>query len=117
MEGMSAINEIFFLFCFVFLLFFFFFPLPLSPFPLARAVRGVVAYRKLRPRGDYTMIAVEPTSIKPAEQHAAANGIPADKTILLQMYIKSPDDLALVLAKAEHFDFLGGSGDVDSNAI
>ena len=55
------------------------------------------------------MIAVEPTSIKPAEQHAAANGIPADKTVLLQMYIKTPDDLALVLSKADHFDFLGGS--------
>lgn len=77
------------------------------PPPASRAVRGVAAYRKLHPQGDYTMIAVEPTSIKPAEQHAAANGIPADKTVLLQIYIKTPDDLALVLGKAEHFDFLG----------
>lgn len=72
-----------------------------------RAVRGVAAYRKINPKGKYTMLAVEPSSIKPAEQHAVANSISLNDTILLQMYIKSHTDLAEVLSKANHFDFLG----------
>ena len=72
-----------------------------------RAVRGIAAYRKVKPNGKYTMIAVEPSSIKPAQQHAQANNIDLKDTILLQMYIQGPEDLKTVLGKADHFDFLG----------